>query len=97
MDTSPIFYRLQQIQVIQIFHISIKFGVDAVLLVHTNKRLRIQRMLSRGFSKKSVLEIDNKQLSFQELRHRSDYLIYNSGTEKGLKQKVDRLIEKLHL
>ncbi len=69
--------------------------VDAVVLVHTNLKLRIQRMLARGFSKEAVLDSDCKQKSFQQLRKRSNYLIYNSGTETELKEKVDRLISKL--
>lgn len=69
--------------------------IDAVVLVHTNKKLRIERMLHRGFSRKAVLEIDKQQKSFYELRRRSDYLIYNSTSEKELRIKVERLLNKL--
>lgn len=69
--------------------------IDAVVLVHANRKLRIQRMLNRGFSKTNFIEIDQQQKSFHEFRKRSDYLIYNSGTEKDLRLKVERLLEKL--
>ncbi len=70
--------------------------MDAVVLVHANKKLRIERMLNRGFSRKAVLEIDKQQKSFQALRQRSDFLIYNSSSEKELRIKVERLLEKLN-
>lgn len=69
--------------------------IDAVVLIHANEKLRTKRMLSRGFSNSSFKEIDKQQKNFQELRNRSDYLIYNTGTEKQLREKVERLIKKL--
>ncbi len=69
--------------------------VDAVILVHANKKLRFQRMVKRGFSKNDIIEIDNRQKSFYQFRAKSDYLIYNSGTEKELTGKVKRILIKL--
>ncbi len=70
--------------------------IDAVILVHANLKLLCERMQKRGFSKETVLEIDKQQISFQKLRNRSDFLIYNSGTQKELQAKVKRLLKKLH-
>ena len=66
-------------------------NIDAVIVVHANQNIRINRMLNRGFSKKDILEIDVQQKPFLEFRKKADYLIYNSGTNKELIQKVKEL------
>ena len=69
--------------------------LDAVIVVHTNQKLRIHRMKQRGYSNEQIKEIDNRQRTFQSFRKKSDYLIYNSGTQKELVQKVKKVLQKL--
>ncbi len=54
--------------------------VDEMWYVHADREVRVQRLMdTRGYSREKAESIMNKQLSEEEYRLHSDYVIDNSG------------------
>ena len=69
---------------------------DYILLVSAEKETQSKRILSRdNRSKEEALSIINSQMSLDEKKKRSDYVIENDGNIQDLEKKVDDFLKKI--
>jgi len=62
--------------------------MDVTIVVSAPRRVRLQRMQERGISRADALKRDRAQLSFTEMRKRSDVVILNSGSRRDLRRRA---------
>ena len=73
-----------------LFEVQWEKEFDYILLVSAEKETQIKRILSRdNRSKEEALSIINSQMSLDEKKKRSDYVIENDGNIQDLEKKVD--------
>ncbi len=68
--------------------------VDLVLVIHSGRRHRLDRMERRGISRKDTSAREKAQLPYPEFRSRADRLILNSGSLQQLERKLDSFWRK---
>jgi len=68
--------------------------VDLVLIIHTGRHRRLERMEQRGISREDTLAREKAQLPYSEFRRRADRLIMNTGNLEQLRRKLDRFWHK---
>ena len=79
-----------------LFEVQWEKEFDYILLVSAEKETQIKRILSRdNRSKEEALSIINSQMSLDEKKKRSDYVIENDGNIKDLEKKVDDFLKKI--
>jgi dephospho-CoA kinase len=69
--------------------------VDAVVLVHASKKVRVERLVARGISRADVLARIGAQLPYQSYLQRAHHLILNSDSPSVLEAKASRLWHRL--
>jgi dephospho-CoA kinase len=62
--------------------------VDLVLVIHSSRRSRIQRMKQRGISEVDTIAREKAQLPYAEFRRRADRLMLNNGSVEELERKL---------
>ena len=79
-----------------LFEVQWEKEFDYILLVSAEKETQIKRILSRdNRSKEEALNIINSQMSLDEKKKRSDYVIENDGNIQDLEKKVDDFLKKI--
>ena len=79
-----------------LFEVQWKKEFDYILLVSAEKETQIKRILARDKrSKEEALSIINSQMSLNEKKKRSDYVIENDGNIQDLERKVDEFLKKI--
>ena len=79
-----------------LFEVQWEKEFDYILLVSAEKETQIKRILSRdNRSKEEALSIINSQMSLDEKKKRSDYVIENDGNIQDLEKKVDVFLKKI--
>ena len=79
-----------------LFEVQWEKEFDYILLVSAEKETQIKRILSRDKrSKEEALSIINSQMSLNEKKKRSDYVIENDGNIQDLERKVDEFLKKI--
>ena len=79
-----------------LFEVQWEKEFDYILLVSAEKETQIKRILSRdNRSKEEDLSIINSQMSLDEKKKRSDYVIENDGNIQDLEKKVDDFLKKI--
>ena len=79
-----------------LFEVQWEKEFDYILLVSAEKETQIKRILSRdNRSKEEALSIINSQMSLDEKKKRSDYVIENDGNIQDLEKKVDKFLKKI--
>ena len=79
-----------------LFEVQWEKEFDYILLVSAEKETQIKRILSRdNRSKEEALSIINSQMSLDEKKKRSDYVIENDGNIQDLEKKVDDFLKKI--
>ena len=79
-----------------LFEVQLEKEFDYILLVSAEKETQIKRILSRdNRSKEEALSIINSQMSLDEKKKRSDYVIENDGNIQDLEKKVDDFLKKI--
>ena len=79
-----------------LFEVQWEKEFDYILLVSAEKETQIKRILSRDKrSKEEALSIINSQMSLDEKKKRSDYVIENDGNIQDLEKKVDDFLKKI--
>ena len=79
-----------------LFEVQWEKEFDYILLVSAEKETQIKRILSRdNRSKEEALSIINSQMSLDEKKKRSDYVIENDGNIQDLENKVDDFLKKI--
>jgi dephospho-CoA kinase len=69
--------------------------VDAIIVVHTSQKRRLDRIAQRGISRADALARQRSQLLYREFRRRADYLLLNNGSVAELEVKLQRLWKKI--
>ena len=70
--------------------------VDFVIVVGASARLRLSRMVSRGFSKADIRRRMKLQLPWAAYRKRVDIVITNAGSKTELRRAVRYIWDHLH-
>ena len=65
--------------------------VDFVLVVHSSRKTRLQRLQARGITRRDALARERAQLPYAEFCGRADRLILNNGSRGELAEKIRRL------
>ena len=79
-----------------LFEVQWEKEFDYILLVSAEKETQIKRILSRdNRSKEEALSIINSQMSLDEKKKRSDYVIENDGNIQDLEKKIDEFLKKI--
>ena len=79
-----------------LFEVQWEKEFDYILLVSAEKETQIKRILSRdNRSKEEALSIINSQMSLDEKKKRSDYVIENDGNIQDLERKIDGFLKKV--
>jgi dephospho-CoA kinase len=61
---------------------------DKIILVKAPEKMRLNRLLKKGYSKKEIISISNSQLPLKEKSKHSDFVIENSKGKKHLEKQV---------
>lgn len=79
-----------------LFEVQWEKEFDYILLISAKKSTQIRRILERDKrSEIDALNIINSQLSLDEKKKRSDFVIENDGNIEELKEKIDKFLEYL--
>ena len=79
-----------------LFEVQWEKEFDYILLVSAEKETQIKRILSRdNRSKEEALSIINSQMSLDEKKKRSDYVIENDGNIQDFERKIDGFLKKI--
>lgn len=79
-----------------IFESNLLDDFDKIILVYTDKEIRIQRAIKRGnLTRKQILDRMALQMDEEEKRAKADIIIENNGSELELKNKITELYKKL--
>lgn len=79
-----------------LFEVQWEKEFDYILLVSAEKETQIKRILSRdNRSKEEALSIINSQMSLDEKKKRSYYVIENDGNIQDLERKIDGFLKKI--
>ena len=81
-----------------LFEVQWEKEFDSILLVSADEKTQIQRVLKRdNRTYEEALNIINSQMSLDEKKKRSDFIIENNGSILELEQKVDEFLKKIIL
>ena len=84
------------IEVQLLFEAHLEKEFDITVLVYADKKTQLERVLKRdGRSEEEVQQIINAQISMDEKRKLSNYIIENNGNSEMLKLEIEKFIEKL--
>lgn len=79
-----------------LFEVQWEKEFDYILLISAKKSTQIRRILERDKrSENDALNIINSQLSLDEKKKRSDFVIENDGNIEELKEKIGKFLEYL--
>lgn len=79
-----------------LFEVQWEKEFDYILLVSAEKETQVKRILTRDKrSKEEALSIINSQMSLNEKKTRSDYVIENDGNIQDLERKIDGFLKKV--
>ena len=79
-----------------LFEVQWEKEFDYILLISAKKSTQIRRILERDKrSEIDALNIINSQLSLDDKKKRSDFVIENDGNIEELKEKIDKFLEYL--
>ena len=79
-----------------LFEVQWEKEFDYILLISAKKSTQIRRILERDKrSEIDALNIINSQMSLDEKKKRSDFVIENDGNIEELKEKIDKFLEYL--
>ena len=69
---------------------------DTTVLVCADKKIRLQRLMNRnGYSLEHAMNRINSQISQEEKRYMSDYIIENNNDLIELERQINKIIERL--
>ena len=84
------------VEVQLLFEAKLEKEFDMTVLVYADRKTQIERVLKRdGRSEGEVQEIINAQMSMDEKRKLSDYIIENNGNSEMLNLEIEKFIKKL--
>ena len=88
--------KLVFVEIQLLFEVQWEKEFDYILLVSSEKSTQVKRILNRDRrSEKEALNIINSQMSLNEKKKRSDYVIENDGNIQDLERKIDEFLKKV--
>jgi dephospho-CoA kinase len=78
-----------------LFELNLVEGLSATVCVVSSDEVRIKRLEARGLSRVEAIERLNSQMPISEKVKRSDYVIWNDGSNEFLKAEVDKCAQIL--
>jgi len=79
-----------------LFEAGVDKECDAVIFVESPQEARLARVLrTRGWSGEELARREASQLSLDEKRRRSRYILNNDGTSAGLEREAARVLERI--
>jgi len=78
-----------------LFEGSIENLFDWVIVVSASKKLQIERLLKKGFSRKEALQRINAQMSIEEKVKKADFVIENNGNKRLVAKQVRDIFSKV--
>ena len=79
-----------------LFEVNLEYLVDKILLVAASREKQTERIIKRDNTNKTDAEnIINSQMSLDEKRMKSDYIIENNGSLSELREKVMEFLNNL--
>ncbi len=78
-----------------IFEWGIEDWFDKTILVVSDKKIKIERLMKKGFTEAESLKRINSQMDTQEAVAKSDFVIKNNGTASQLKNKTLKCLNSL--
>ena len=88
-------YKTVFVEVQLLFEVKLEKEFDMTVLVYADRKTQIERVLKRdGRSEGEVQEIINAQMSMDEKRKLSNYIIENNGNSEMLELEIEKLIKK---
>ena len=89
-------YETVFVEVQLLFEAKLEKEFDMTVLVYADRKIQIERVLKRdGRSEGEVQEIINAQMSMDEKRKLSNYIIENNGNSEMLDLEIEKFIKKL--
>ena len=89
-------YETVFVEVQLLFEANLEKEFDMTVLVYADRKTQIERVLKRdGRSEGEVQEIINAQMSMDEKRKLSNYIIENNGNSEMLDLEIEKFIKKL--
>jgi dephospho-coA kinase len=89
-------YKTVFVEVQLLFEVKLEKEFDMTVLVYADRKTQIERVLKRdGRSEGEVQEIINAQMSMDEKRKLSNYIIENNGNSEMLDLEIEKFIKKL--
>ena len=80
-----------------LFEVQLEYLVDKILLVAASREKQTERIIKRDNTNKTDAEnIINSQMSLDEKRLKSDYIIENNGSLSELREKVLKFLNNLN-
>ena len=88
-------YETVFVEVQLLFEAKLEKEFDMTVLVYADRKIQIERVLKRdGRSEGEVQEIINAQMSMDEKRKLSNYIIENNGNSEMLDLEIEKFIKK---
>jgi dephospho-CoA kinase len=69
--------------------------VDITILVHAGDKIKVARLVEKGYSKKEARMRLKSQLKYRILRSRADIIIFNNKSLDDLKKRIEKIFNKL--
>ena len=89
-------YKTVFVEVQLLFEAKLEKEFDMTVLVYADRKTQMERVLKRdGRSEGEVQEIINVQMSMDEKRKLSNYIIENNGNSEMLNLEIEKFIKKL--
>ena len=77
-----------------LFEIKLEYLFDTVALVYANQKIQLERVMKRdNIPKEEALKIINSQMSIEEKKQKSDFIIENEATIEELQNKVEEFLD----
>ena len=77
-----------------LFEIKLEYLFDKVALVYANQKIQLERVMKRdNIPKEEALKIINSQMSIEEKKQKSDFIIENEATIEELQNKVEEFLD----
>jgi dephospho-CoA kinase len=70
--------------------------VDKTILVHAGDKVKISRLIKKGYSIKEARMRIKAQLKYSALRRHADIVIFNNRSLASLKKRVEKIFNKLN-
>ncbi len=69
--------------------------VDKTILVHAGDKIKMARLIKKGYSPKEARIRLNSQLKYKVLRSRADIVIFNNKSLESLRKRAEKIFSKL--